>query len=79
MEDNYRISLVDDEFERLIQELEEAESMTEDEVIDFCKQNLTYYKVPRKIEFRKELPKSPVGKILKKVLIEEERSRMEKK
>ncbi len=43
-------------------------SLTEKEMIDFCKLNLTGYKVPRHVEFRSELPKSNVGKILRKEL-----------
>lgn len=43
-------------------------SLTEDEVISFCKENLTGYKVPKMIEFREDLPKSNVGKILRKDL-----------
>jgi long-chain acyl-CoA synthetase len=44
------------------------DSLTEAEVRDFCRENLTGYKQPRFIEFIKELPKSPVGKILRKEL-----------
>mgnify|MGYP000259417657 CR=1 FL=1 len=40
---------------------------------DFCKQNLTGYKVPRYVEFRDELPKSNVGKILRRELKDEEK------
>ena len=43
-------------------------SLTEKELIEFCKKNLTGYKVPRYVEFRSELPKSNVGKILRKEL-----------
>jgi len=39
-------------------------------VMDFCKQNLTGYKKPKSIEFRTELPKSNVGKILRRELRE---------
>ncbi|MBW1990235.1 MAG: long-chain-fatty-acid--CoA ligase [Deltaproteobacteria bacterium] len=45
-------------------------TLTAEEVKDFCKQNLTGYKVPKYIEFRDELPKSNVGKILRKDLRE---------
>ncbi len=48
-------------------------SLTEDELINHCRQNLTNYKVPRHIEFRDELPKSNVGKILRRMLREEQR------
>jgi long-chain acyl-CoA synthetase len=40
-------------------------------VIDFCRQSLAAYKTPRHVYFRQELPKSNVGKILRKVLREE--------
>src|SRR3972149_5347140 len=53
--------------------LKDGESATEDEIISYCTANLTKYKVPKKIEFRKELPKSLIGKILKKVLKEDEK------
>ena len=42
--------------------------LTEAEVRAFCKQNLTGYKQPKVIEFRTELPKTPVGKILRREL-----------
>jgi len=44
------------------------EALTEKDVLDFCRKNLTGYKIPRAVEFRTELPKSPVGKILRKDL-----------
>jgi long-chain acyl-CoA synthetase len=44
------------------------QSLTEQEILDFCKKNLTGYKVPKAVEFRKDLPKTPVGKILRKQL-----------
>jgi long-chain acyl-CoA synthetase len=43
-------------------------SLTEDEILSYCKTNLTGYKMPRSVEFRNELPKSPVGKILRREL-----------
>lgn len=51
------------------------ESLTEEEIITYCKENMTPYKVPKQVEFRKELPKSNVGKILRRVLKEEEESK----
>lgn len=48
--------------------------MTEKEVIDYCAENLTKYKVPKIVEFRDELPKTMVGKILRRTLVEEEAS-----
>lgn len=44
------------------------DSLTESELKSFCKENLTGYKMPRQIEFRLDLPKSNVGKILRKEL-----------
>jgi long-chain acyl-CoA synthetase len=48
------------------------DSLTEEEIIAYCKENMTSYKVPKQVEFRKELPKSNVGKILRRILKEEE-------
>ena len=45
--------------------------ITEAEIIEYCKKNLADYKVPRQIEFRTELPLTPVGKIMKSQLKEE--------
>ncbi|MGQ9733382.1 MAG: long-chain-fatty-acid--CoA ligase [Candidatus Zipacnadales bacterium] len=58
--------------------LKEGETATEQEIIEFCRQNLAKYKVPRVVEFRKELPKTMVGKILRRVLVEEERAKLAK-
>jgi long-chain acyl-CoA synthetase len=52
--------------------------LTEKEVSDFCKDRLAAYKQPKLIEFRNELPKSMVGKILRKVLREEEMAKQKK-
>ncbi|RUQ38190.1 MAG: long-chain-fatty-acid--CoA ligase [Candidatus Competibacteraceae bacterium] len=43
-------------------------NLTAEAVIEYCRQNLTAYKVPRHVEFRAELPKSNVGKILRRLL-----------
>jgi long-chain acyl-CoA synthetase len=48
------------------------ESLTEDELKKFFQENLTNYKIPKHIEFRKELPKTNVGKILRRALKEQE-------
>ncbi len=58
--------------------LKPGQEATEKEIIDFCKQKLAPYKVPKLIEFRKELPKSAVGKILRKILRDEELSKSKK-
>jgi long-chain acyl-CoA synthetase len=52
--------------------LKPGEKSTAEEIIDFCRQNLARFRVPTRVEFRKELPKSHVGKVLRKVLREEE-------
>ncbi|MFQ5445435.1 MAG: AMP-binding protein [Saprospiraceae bacterium] len=46
-------------------------SLTEKEIIAYCRENLTGYKVPKTVEFRKDLPKSNVGKILRRELRED--------
>lgn len=46
-------------------------SLKEDELIEYCRQNLTGYKVPKSVEFRTELPKTNVGKILRRELRDE--------
>jgi long-chain acyl-CoA synthetase len=43
-------------------------ALTEEAVLAHCKENLTAYKQPRIVEFRNELPKTPVGKILRREL-----------
>ena len=52
--------------------LRDGEKASPEEVIEFCRQKLARYKVPTVVEFRKELPKSHVGKVLRKILREEE-------
>ena len=47
-------------------------SLTEKEIISYCRESLTGYKVPKHVVFRKELPKTNVGKILRRKLKEEE-------
>lgn len=48
------------------------ESLTREELRNYCRQYLTGYKIPKDIEFRDELPKTNVGKILRRVLRDEE-------
>ena len=48
--------------------VKKSEALTEQMVREFCKANLTGYKQPKVIEFRTELPKTPVGKILRREL-----------
>jgi long-chain acyl-CoA synthetase len=49
------------------------ESLTADDILKHCRVHLTGYKMPREVEFRKELPKSNVGKILRRELRDEAR------
>ncbi|MFE4704694.1 long-chain-fatty-acid--CoA ligase [Peribacillus simplex] len=49
---------------------------TEEELNEFARKNLASYKVPRSYEFRDELPKTTIGKILRRVLIEEEKKKI---
>lgn len=53
-------------------------ALTEETIKAFCRENLTPYKVPRMIEFRPELPKSNVGKILRRPLRDEELEKQKK-
>jgi long-chain acyl-CoA synthetase len=55
--------------------LKEGMTATADEIIEFCRPNLAKYKVPKIIEFRTELPKSLIGKVLRRVLVEEEEAK----
>jgi long-chain acyl-CoA synthetase len=43
-------------------------ALTAEQLLEFCKENFTGYKKPKYIEFRDELPKSNVGKILRREL-----------
>ena len=49
--------------------------VTEKEIIDWCKDNMAAYKRPHFIEFRNELPKSAAGKVLRRILVDEEKTR----
>lgn len=57
--------------------LKEGETLTEEELNEFARKFLAAYKVPRIYEFRKELPKTAVGKILRRALVDEERKKIE--
>jgi len=57
--------------------LKEGEHLTAEEVIDYCRGKLAKYKVPKYVEFRSELPRTIVGKVLRRVLAEEERRKRE--
>ena len=53
-------------------QLKPGETATEEEIMAFCKENMAGYKRPRQIEFRDEVPVSNVGKVLRRVLRDEE-------
>ena len=57
--------------------VKKGNGVTEKELIKHCRENLTAYKVPKLIEFRDELPKTNVGKILRRELREEELAKLE--
>jgi len=48
---------------------------TPQEITEFCKIHLAGFKVPRQVEFRTDLPKTMIGKVLRRVLVEEERAK----
>ena len=50
--------------------LHEDQTLSEEEIITFCRDKLTAYKVPKQIEFIKEIPKTNVGKVLRRELKE---------
>jgi long-chain acyl-CoA synthetase len=52
--------------------LKEGQESGAAEILDHCRTHLARFKVPKKVEFRSELPKTLVGKVLRRVLVEEE-------
>jgi long-chain acyl-CoA synthetase len=52
--------------------LQEGETATEEEIISFCREKLAAYKAPKMVEFRDSLPQSAVGKVLRRMLRDEE-------
>ena len=54
--------------------LKPGETASKEEIVGFCRLHLAAFKVPRKVDFRSELPKTMVGKYLRRVLVEEERT-----
>jgi long-chain acyl-CoA synthetase len=56
--------------------LKSGQTTTPDEIIAFCRERLAAYKVPKQVEFRAELPKTMVGKFLRRVLVEEEKKKL---
>lgn len=58
--------------------LKQGRQVSKEELNKFCREKLASYKVPRIYEFRDSLPKTAVGKILRRTLIEEEKSKLKK-
>lgn len=58
--------------------LKPGQKATDKEIIDFCRTKLAAYKVPKVVEFRDSIPKSAVGKILRKILRDEEIAKVKK-
>jgi long-chain acyl-CoA synthetase len=58
--------------------LKEGETATEEEIIDWCRGRLAKFEVPTHVEFRDELPKTTVGKILRRELVAQEKEKAEK-
>ncbi|MDV6378136.1 long-chain-fatty-acid--CoA ligase [Sporosarcina sp. GW1-11] len=56
--------------------LKEGYSVTEKELDQYCRKQLAAFKVPRHYDFREDLPKTAVGKILRRTLVEEERKKL---
>ncbi|MCB0046680.1 MAG: long-chain fatty acid--CoA ligase [Caldilineaceae bacterium] len=57
--------------------LGDGKSATQEEIDAYCRENLAPYKVPRLYEFRDELPKTQIGKVLRRELVQEEKERYE--
>ena len=55
--------------------LKEGMTATEDEIREFCKGKMAKFKVPTHVEFRTDLPKTIIGKVLRRVLVEEEKKK----
>jgi long-chain acyl-CoA synthetase len=52
-----------------------GKTATAEEIQAWCKDKLVAYKIPKFVEFRSELPKTMVGKVLRRVLVEEEKAK----
>ncbi len=59
--------------------LKEGETATAEEIIEYCRDQLSKFKVPKEIEFRDQLPKTLVGKVLRRVLKDEEMKKAQAK
>jgi long-chain acyl-CoA synthetase len=57
--------------------LKPGATATDQEIIAYCRERLAAFRVPRQVEFRKDLPKSQIGKVLRRALRDEDRARRE--
>ena len=57
--------------------LKDNAKITEKELNEYCRKHLAAFKVPRLYEFRDELPKTAIGKILRRVLVDEEKKKQQ--
>lgn len=57
----------------------EGEELTKADIVSFCREKLAGFKIPKQIEFREELPKTIVGKVLRRALRDEELARLKQK
>jgi long-chain acyl-CoA synthetase len=57
--------------------LKEGQTATAEEIIEYCSEQLSKFKVPREVEFRNQLPKTLVGKVLRRVLRDDEMKKLE--
>jgi long-chain acyl-CoA synthetase len=58
--------------------LKEGQAATAEEILHFCREQLSKFKVPKEIEFRSEIPKTVVGKVLRRILRDEEMKKLKK-
>jgi long-chain acyl-CoA synthetase len=56
--------------------LKAGQTTTAEEILEFCKLRMAPFKVPKQLEFRTELPKTMIGKVLRRVLVEEEKAKL---
>jgi long-chain acyl-CoA synthetase len=56
--------------------LKAGETGSAEEILEYCKLRLAPFKVPKQLEFRSELPKTMIGKVLRRVLVEEEKAKL---
>jgi long-chain acyl-CoA synthetase len=59
--------------------LRPGQTATHEEIVDYCKDKLAKFKMPREVEFRDSLPKNMVGKMLRRLLVDEEMAKLKKK